>query len=95
MFLCRLLEFVSQLVTCTAAIDRMDSIQSVITLLHSDDHRILLSSLLGPVVLALCLIQWRRLNPPKLDFPVVGNSAESDFRAALEEGARRVCIYVS
>ncbi|KAL6834300.1 cytochrome P450 [Trichoderma sp. SZMC 28015] len=66
----------------------MESVHSVLEAMHANDHRILLSSLLGPIVLIFCWIQWRYVYAAKPDFPVVGSITESDFRKALEEGHR-------
>lgn len=70
----------------------MESVHSVLEAMHANDHRILLSSLLGPIVLIFCWIQWRYVYAAKPDFPVVGSITESDFRKALEEGHRLVRI---
>lgn len=47
-------------------------------------------ALLSVVVLAIC---WKRVQNYGLDLPVVGHESETDFRAALEEGAEKVCRY--
>ncbi|KAI1912865.1 hypothetical protein LOZ12_002781 [Ophidiomyces ophidiicola] len=69
----------------------MDVPQSIITYFRwQDSNTLFLPSLIGPLVLAYCLFQWTRLRAPKLDLPVVGDPTASDFRSALEEGAKKV-----
>ncbi|RHZ55544.1 cytochrome P450 [Aspergillus thermomutatus] len=41
------------------------------------------------VLVAFVVLQWRGPKTPKLDFPVLGDVTQTDFRPALEEGAKK------
>ncbi|KAL5364135.1 putative P450 monooxygenase [Aspergillus floccosus] len=56
---------------------------------QAEASTVFLSSLLGLFVLGYCWIHRSYVRKPKLDFPVVGNITQADFRSALEEGARK------
>jgi hypothetical protein len=42
------------------------------------------------VLSTICLYVWRSSRPAKLDFPIMGDPSDDDFRPALEEGAKKV-----
>jgi cytochrome P450 len=41
------------------------------------------------VLVAFVVLRWRAQKGPKLDYPVLGDVSQTDFRPALEEGAKK------
>lgn len=71
----------------------MDLMQQVFIQLHQEYPLLIktvpyiAAALSSLVVLATC---WQRFRNDGLDLPVIGHDKETDFRAALEEGAEKV-----